>query len=180
MEIVEPEMLQSSVLEDALVEGSYRVRVVHASGAGGGEEPGGAWVLGVFSHQQFHRLLGDGDLQDGAFRLGAGDHEITRLIFRSLLADGDGPLFYVQILPLQGHQFAFPNPADQLQIEHSQCSSFLRRVQIGFQILQLQRLHLLVLDFWYHTAVGRIADQQPFLHCPVQGAVERDVDALHC
>ena len=83
--------------------------MVHGPGPGG-EEPGVSWVLGVLSHQQFHRLLGDGDLQDGVFRLGAGDHEITRLIFRSLPADGDGPLLHVQVCPLQGLQLAFRIP----------------------------------------------------------------------
>ena len=49
-EVMESEMLQSGVFQDALVEGSHRVRMVHASGAGGGKEPGVARVLGVFSH----------------------------------------------------------------------------------------------------------------------------------
>ena len=36
-EIVEPEVFQAGILQDALVEGGYRVRMVHGAGAGGGE-----------------------------------------------------------------------------------------------------------------------------------------------
>ena len=119
-EIVEPEVLQASVLEDALVQRDHGVRVVHGSGAGGGEEPGVAWVLGVLSHQQLHCLLWDGDQPDGVLCLEAGHDEVVVLVFGGLLADGDGFAWDVQVLPPQGHQFAFPNPADQLQIEHGQ------------------------------------------------------------
>ena len=37
---MEPKVLQASVFEDSLVKGGYRIRVVHASCPGGGEEPG--------------------------------------------------------------------------------------------------------------------------------------------
>ena len=60
-EIMEPEVFQSCVFQDALVEGSHRIRVVHGPGAGGGEELGVIRVHGVFSHQQVYCLLGDGD-----------------------------------------------------------------------------------------------------------------------
>ena len=128
-------------------------------------------MLGVLLNEQLHRFLWDGDLSDGVLGFGAGDHEITHFVFRSLLTDGDGPLFHVQVLPPQGHQLALANAADQLQIEHSQGVSPLRRVKVGFQILWLQGFHLLVLDFRHHAAVGGIADQQPLLHRSVQETV---------
>ena len=68
-EVVESKVLQPSVFQDPLVEGSHRVRMVHTSGAGGGEKPGIARMLGVFLHEQFHCLLGDGDLPDGVLCL---------------------------------------------------------------------------------------------------------------
>ena len=46
-EVVKPEMFQPGVLEDPLVQRGRRVRMVHSSDPRGGEEPGGAWVLGV-------------------------------------------------------------------------------------------------------------------------------------
>lgn len=84
-----------------------------------GEEPGVAWVLGVFSHQQVHHFLGNGDLSDGILGFGAGHDEIVVCVLRGLLADRDGSLLHVQVRPLQSLQLAFSNPADQLQIEHS-------------------------------------------------------------
>ena len=51
-----------------------------------------------------------------------------------------------------------------------------RRIQVGFEILRAERFHLLVLDFRHHAPVVGIADQQPFLHRPVQGTVGHGVD----
>lgn len=94
-QIVEPEVFQSGVFQDALVKGSYGIRMVHGPGSGGGEEPGIGWVLGVLLDQQLHCLLWDGDLPDGVLSFGAGDNEITRFIFRGLFADGDGSVWNV-------------------------------------------------------------------------------------
>ena len=102
-QVVEPKVFQTSILENPLMQRGYGIRVVHTSGAGGGEEPGIGWVLGVFSHQQLHRLLGDGDLADEVLCLGTGNHECARFILRGLLADGDGPLLHVQVFPPQGY-----------------------------------------------------------------------------
>ena len=66
-EIVEPKVPQPGVFQDALVQRGHRVRVVHTSGAGGGEEPGVAWMLGVFLDKKVYCLLGNGDLPDGEF-----------------------------------------------------------------------------------------------------------------
>lgn len=174
-EIVEPEMLQTGVFQDPLVKGGHRVRMVHTSCAGGGEEPGVIRVLGVLLDEQLHRLLGDSDLPDGVLRLGTGDHKITRFIFHSLFADGDGPLLHVQVRPLQGHQLTLSDAADQLRAEHGQGVPPLRRVEIGFQVLRAERFHLPVLCFRHHAAVCGIADQQPLFYRPVQGTVEHDI-----
>ena len=128
-------------------------------------------MLGVHLNEQLHRFLWDGDLSDGVLGFGAGDHEITHFVFRSLLTDGDGPLFHVQVLPPQGHQLTLANAADQLRIEHGQGVPPLCCIQAGFQILWLECFHLLMLYFRHHAAVGGIADQQPLLHRPVQETV---------
>lgn len=98
-EVVEPEVLQASVLQDALVQGSHRIRVVHGSGAGGREEPGVTWVLGVLLDEQLHCFLWDGDLPDRVLRLGPCHDEIVVCVLGSLFADGDSPLLHVQVLP---------------------------------------------------------------------------------
>ncbi len=128
-------------------------------------------MLGVLLNEQLHRLLWDGDQPDGVLCLRPRYDEIVVCVLRGLLADGDGSLLHVQVRPPQGHQLALANAADQLQIEHSQGVSPLRRVKVGFQILWLQGFHLLVLDFRHHAAVGGIADQQPLLHRSVQETV---------
>ena len=79
--------------------------------------------------------------------------------------------------PPQGYQLTFPDSADQLQIEHGQGVSPFGCIQVGFQILRLQCLHLLMLDLRHHAAVGGVSDQQSLFHCPVQGTVKHDVDA---
>ena len=170
-QVVEPKVFQTSILENPLMQRGYGIRVVHTSGAGGGEEPGIGWVLGVFSHQQLHRLLGDGDLADEVLCLGTGNHECARFILRGLLADGDGPLLHVQVFPPQGYQIAFSDATDQLRIEHGQSASPLRCVQVGFQILWPLCVHLLMPGFWHHAVVSRITDQQTPLYRPVQEIV---------
>ena len=89
-EIMKPEVFQSSVLEDALMQGSHRVRVVHGPGSGGREEPRVVRVLGVLLHKQFHRLPGNGDLPDRILCLGAGNDQLVVLVLGGLFADGDG------------------------------------------------------------------------------------------
>lgn len=173
-EIVEPEMLQTGVFQDPLVKGGHRVRMVHTSCAGGGEEPGVIRVLGVLLDEQLHRLLGDSDLPDGVLRLGTGDHKITRFIFHSLFADGDGPLLHVQVRPLQGHQLTLSDAADQLRAEHGQGVPPLRCVQVCLQIIGLQCLHLLVLCLGHHAAVCGDSDQQLLLWGLIRGPEDRD------
>ena len=119
-EIVEPEVFQPRVFQNALVKGGHRVRVVHGAGAGGGEEPGIAWMLCVLLDKQFHRLLGDGDQPDRVLCFRPCYDQVVVLVLSGLLVDGDSPLFRVQVLPPQGHQLALVDTADQLQIEHGE------------------------------------------------------------
>ena len=70
-QVVEPDMLQSRVLEDPLVECYDRVGVIHFTGPAGREHPRIAGVFGVFLLQQLHGILRDRHLTDGisGFRL---------------------------------------------------------------------------------------------------------------
>jgi len=70
-QVVEPDMLQSRVLEDSLVECYDRVGVIHFTGPAGREHPRIAGMFGVLLLQQLHGILRDRHLTDGisGFRL---------------------------------------------------------------------------------------------------------------
>ena len=70
-QVVEPDMLQSCVLEDPLVECYDRVGVIHFSCSAGWEHPRIVGVFGVFLLQQLHGILRDGHLADGVAGFGA-------------------------------------------------------------------------------------------------------------
>ena len=70
-QVVEPDMLQSRVLEDPLVECYHRVGVIHFSCSAGWEHPRIVGVFGVFLLQQLHGILRDGHLADGVAGFGA-------------------------------------------------------------------------------------------------------------
>lgn len=65
-EIVEPEMLQAGILEDALVQCGDGIRAVHGQVREEGKSQG---VLGVPLDKQIHCLLGDGNQLKGVFAL---------------------------------------------------------------------------------------------------------------
>ena len=70
-QVVEPDMLQSRVLEDPLVECYDRVGVIHFTGPAGREHPRIAGMFGMLLLQQLHGILRDRHLADGisGFRL---------------------------------------------------------------------------------------------------------------
>ena len=70
-QVVEPDMLQSRVLEDPLVECYDRVGVIHFSCSAGWEHPRIVGVFGVFLLQQLHGILRDGHLADRVAGFGA-------------------------------------------------------------------------------------------------------------
>ena len=70
-QVVKPDMLQSRVLEDPLVECYDRVGVVHSSCSAGWEHPRIVRVFGVFLFQQLHGILRDGHLADRVAGFGA-------------------------------------------------------------------------------------------------------------
>ena len=70
-QVVEPDMIQSRVLEDTLVERHDRVGVIHFAGPAGREHPRIVRVLGVLLLQKLHGILRDGHLADGVAGFGA-------------------------------------------------------------------------------------------------------------
>ena len=70
-QVMEPDMLQSRVLEDPLVECYHRVGVIHFSCSAGWEHPRIVGVFGVLLLQQLHGILRNGHLADGIAGVGA-------------------------------------------------------------------------------------------------------------
>ena len=64
-QVMEPKAFQASIFQNPLVEGGHRVRVIHASGAGGGEHPGIVRVLSALLDQEVYGILGDGGFLHG-------------------------------------------------------------------------------------------------------------------
>ena len=133
-QVVEADMLQSSVLQYLLVELHHRIGVVHLSGDRRGEHVLVVRVLAVFLNQQIDRVLRDGHLPHRSFRLWPGEHYLPAGVADVLLADGDCLVCHVQVAPKERHQFAFPQSADQLQIEHGKYSSSVGGIKIGLEV----------------------------------------------
>ena len=98
-EVVEPDMLQPSVLQNLFVEFHHRVRVVHFACDWRGEHVLVVRVLAVLLDQQVDSILRDGHLSDGCFRLWPGEHHLSAGIADVLLANGDRLAFDVQVCP---------------------------------------------------------------------------------
>ena len=91
-------------------------------------------MLAVFLNQQIDRVLRDGHLPHRSFCLGSGEHHIATRVADILFADGDRLVCHVQVAPKERHQFAFPQSADQLQIEHGKYSSSVGGIKIGLEV----------------------------------------------
>ena len=74
-EIVEPEMPQSGVLQDLLVEVHHAVRVVHLPSERRRKQVGAVRVFVVLLDEQPHRCLGNRHQAYGVFRLGPGQFQ---------------------------------------------------------------------------------------------------------
>ena len=82
-------------------------------------------MLLVFCDQQIDGILWNRDFADGVFRFRARDVRLACVVASGLLADGNRFVLNVQIRPLERHQFAFAQAADEFQIEHRQDTALL-------------------------------------------------------
>lgn len=98
-QIMESNMRKLGVLQDLLVEVYHGVRMVHLSGDGGGKHVRAVRVLAVFLDQQIHRCLRDGYQLHRVFRLGTDELQGAVRVTDILLADGNGFILDVQIVP---------------------------------------------------------------------------------
>ena len=113
------------------------------------------------------------------FRLGPGQFQRTVRIADVLFAHGDCPLLNIKVIPSQSYQFSLPQTADQLQVEHGEQSSGLRRVQIGLHMLWGTDFHLQLPGLGYDAVLAGIAGDEPLLYRTIQCAVEHQVDAVN-
>ena len=86
--------------------------------------------------QQLDRFLRDGNFTDGVFRFRSGNVRFACVISPCLLADGNGPVFDIQVRLLERDQFTFAQTTNEFQIEHWQDTALIRCGQIGFDLFR--------------------------------------------
>ena len=173
------QVFQPCILQNLLVDVDHRIRMVHLACFRRWEHPWIAWVFLVFCDQQIDGILRNGDFSDRVFRFRAGNVRFPRVVASGLLADRDGLIFDVQVRPLERHQFAFAQSADELQIEHRQDAALVSSGQVGLDLLRRQDLHFVLRDFGRNAVVRRISDNQSLLNRAVECVVQHRVDAAN-
>ena len=162
-EVMKSQVFQPCVLQDFLVDVDHRIRVIHPACLGRWEHPRIIWVLLMLRHQQLDRLLRDGDFADGVFRFRARDVGFACVVASRLLADGNRLILDVQVCPLERHQLALAQAADEFQIEHGQDTALLGSRQVGLDLLRRQDFHFVLRNFRRYAVVRWISDNQAFL-----------------
>ena len=179
-EVVEANVFQVGILQDFFMELHYRVGVVHLPGDQRGEQVRIVWVFAMFLDQQIYCVLRDGYLPYRGLRLWPGEHYLAAGVSDVLFTDRDRLVLCVQVAPEERHQFAFPQSADQLQIEHGEYPSGVGGVQVGFQVFWQERLHFYLLYLGSDAVIGRVAWDEPLFHCSLKCAVQGEVYASDC
>ena len=154
-----------------------RVGIVHLPGGAGGEHIGIVRVPCVFLKEQIHRFLGNGYTPHGSLCLRPGEDHLAIWVADVLLADRDGAVSYIQVVPAESDQLALAETAHQFQIEHRQGVVLFRSGEVCADILRLEDIHFHLSDLGGDAVIGRIAEDQPLLDRPLQGYVEHEVDA---
>ena len=154
------------------------VRAVHLPGHRRGEHIRVRRVLFMLLHQQVHRLFGQADRPHriGGFRLGD-PHLTLQAPRRFRHRQGSG--LHIEVSPEQSRQLSPPQSRGQLQVEHGQDAVFLRRAEIGPDLLRRKDPHLLFLLRRQAAADGGVEGDEPLLHRLIQGGAEHGVEAPH-
>ena len=113
-------------------------------------------MLAVLLDQEVYRFLGDGDPADRGLGLGAGEGQFAIGISDILLAYEDSLIRNIQVSPEEGCQLAFPEAADQGQVEHREEASGVGGVEVGFHVLGAERLSLELLNLGCDAVIGRV------------------------
>ena len=98
-EVVKSDVRQPGVLQDLLVQVYDGGWVVHLAGCRRGEHVGILGMLAVFRYQQVYGILRDRYFSDRSLRFGTGQRQFAIGIFDILLADGDGFVLDVEVIP---------------------------------------------------------------------------------
>lgn len=97
--IMEPDVRESGVFQNFLMEVYHGVRMVHLSGDGRGEHVRAVRVLVMLLDQPIHRCLRDGYQPHRVFCLGTGELQGAVRVTDILLADGNGFILNIQVVP---------------------------------------------------------------------------------
>ena len=176
-QVMKSQMLQSCILQNFLVDVDHRIWMIHLACFWGWEHPRIAGMLLVFCDQQIDGILRNRDFADGVFRFRAGDIGFAGVVASGLLADGNRLVFDVQVRPLERHQFAFAQSADELQIEHRQDTTLVGGCQIGLDLLWRQDLHFVLRDFGRNAVICRVSEDQALFDRAGECIVQHRVDA---
>ena len=133
-------------------------------------------MLFVLQDQQVHRLLRDGDGADRVGGLGLADFELSVNPIH-LFGHGDGHVFYIQVSPEKGQQFAPPQAAGQFQVVGREQTALVGLLEVSADLLGKKYLHFLLLNFRELTPFRRVGGDEPLPHCLLQRRVEETVDA---
>ena len=173
------QVFQSGVFQNFLVDVDHRIRMVHLACFRRWEHPWAAGMLLVLCNQQIDGILWNRDFANEVFRFRACDIGFACVVSSCLFADRDGLIFDVQVRPLERHQLALAQAADEFQIEHRQDAALLGCGQIGPNLLWRQNFHFVLLDFRRDAVVRRISDDQALCHRAVERVVQHRVDAAN-
>lgn len=176
-EIVEAHMLlDAGLCQQLAVDPGHRVRAPVAAGAGRWEQKGIVRVLLMLPHQELHRLPGQRHPADGVPGLGFSRHQLP-VNACDLSAHRQDTVFSIQVVPPQGQQFAPPQSAGQLQVEHGQDAVLFRFPEIGPQLFRRQDGHLLFLLGRDAAVVAGVVGNKPLLHRLLECRGQHHVDA---
>ena len=133
----------------------------------------------MFRYQKVYCFLWYADLANGGFCLRTGQGQFSVRILDILLADEYGSVLDIEVRPEERGELALAQSADQLQIEHGDESSLVSGIQIVFDVLRLEDLHLEFLNFWSDAVFSWIAQDQALFGGSFEGVVQHQVKASH-
>ena len=113
-------------------------------------------MLAVLLDQEVYRFLWDGDPADRGLGLGAGEGQFAIWISDILLAYEDSLIRNIQVSLEKGCQLAFPEAANQRQVEHREEASGVGGGEVRFHVLGSESFSFKLLNLGSDAVIGRI------------------------